>query len=141
MPDLTQEKVNIPAWISLEEAGKVLNLSSKTIKEHCKSGKLTFKVEKRGKKSDYFIFISSLPKFAQDKLSGKTNELSNYSDAPIWAKVQVEKYLPILQGIQNLKGQDIKRYILNWNELNTNLRTSYPCVMKMKRRYFQEGIS
>ena len=33
MIDATQEKSNIPAWISIEEACKLLNLKEKTIKE------------------------------------------------------------------------------------------------------------
>ena len=53
MDDLTQDKLNIPAWVSLAEASKVLNLQEKTVKEHCRLGKFDFKIEQCGKKFNY----------------------------------------------------------------------------------------
>ena len=46
MSNSTQEKLNIPAWISIEEASKLLNVKIKTVKNRCYKGDLTYKIEK-----------------------------------------------------------------------------------------------
>ncbi len=54
-----------------------------------------FKIVKYGKQSNYFIHLKSLPDFAQDKYLGENISDKKHSEAPNWAKVQAEKYLPI----------------------------------------------
>lgn len=139
MPDLTQEKVNIPAWISLEEASKVLNLSSKTIKEHCRKGKLTYKIVVENKYRHYAIALDSLPEYANKKfLNNNDIDAAKYAEAPFWAKVQADNYLPVIKATVGLRGKDLKQFINNWNCNNPDNVTSYPSVIRMKRRYFQE---
>lgn len=140
MLNTTQEKLNIPAWISVEETCQLLNLSSKTIKEHCRLGKLAFKVEKQGKKLNYFIYSASLPEFAKNKFSIKMDNQELYSHAPNWAKIQAEKYLPILKASAGIKGVALVAFIEDWNKTHTNLATSYASIIKMRRRFFQEGL-
>lgn len=136
----TQQKLNIPAWISLEDASLVLNLSIKTLKEHCRLGKLTFKIDKQGKKHNYFIYSASLPKFAKDKLLDVNDEQQTYSNAPDWSKIQVQKYLPILKASEGLKGIALVEFINKWNKTQVDFKTSYASIIKMRRRFFQEGI-
>lgn len=142
MSNTTQEKLNIPAWISLDEASQVLNLSIKTLKEHCRLGKLIFKIDKQGKKHNYFIYSASLPQFAKDKLSSDVNdEQQTYSNAPNWSKIQAQKYLPILKASKGLKGTVLVEFINKWNETHTDFKTSYSSIIKMRRRFFRKGVN
>lgn len=141
MAESTQEKLNIPAWISIDECCSLLNLSIKTIKRYCKTGKLAFKIEKQGKKLDYFVYFASLPNFAQNKFCGISNDESKYSEVPDWAKAQADKYLTILKDSSGLKGIELEDFINHWNYLNPQNTTSYPSIIKMRRRFFQEGMS
>jgi len=52
-----------------------------------------------------------------------------YSNAPNWAKAQVEKYISIIKNTEHLRGQDLMQYILEWNLSNPNYKTSYSCLM------------
>lgn len=142
MTELVINEHNNPAtWINISQASVLLNLSVKTIKEHCRLGKLGFKVERQGKQLNYFVHLGTLPQFAQDKFNGKSNT-KNYADAPNWAKQQAEKYISIIQASNNLKGSALSDFIESWNECHTDdLKTSYSALIKMKRRYFQYGIS
>lgn len=139
MDDLTQDKLNIPAWVSLAEASKVLNLQEKTVKEHCRLGKFDFKIERCGKKLNYFVYFESLPQYAKNKYLGTISNDDSYADAPTWAKIQVEKYLPFLKKSKGLKGEELSDYIKSWNDSHPDVMTSYPSVIKMRRRYFREG--
>ena len=124
MDDLTQDKLNIPAWVSLAEASKVLNLQEKTVKEHCRLGKFDFKIERCGKKLNYFVYFESLPQYAKNKYLGTISNDESYADAPTWAKIQVEKYLPFLKKSKGLKGEELSDYIKSWNDSHPDVMTS-----------------
>ena len=137
---------NEPVWIDSDTACKILNICLKTLKAKCLKGDFSYKVIKSGKTSLYFVKFASLPSKIQKKIITNNNiddELlsKKYSDAPCWAKSQVEKYIGILKSTKNLKGKAIKEFILNWNRENPTLKTSYPCLMKMKKRYEELGIN
>lgn len=130
-------------WINAENACKVLNICVKTLKKKCLNNQFNYKVVKSGKKTDYYIKISSLPPVYQKKIFNiSTDEpLEAYSNAPNWAKAQVEKYISIIKNTEHLRGQDLMQYILEWNLSNPDYKTSYSCLMLMKQRYKEFGIS
>ena len=141
MNKCTQEKSNIPVWVSIEEASQVLELAVKTLKEKCRNSEFSYKIERINRKNHYHIRFNSLPENLQRKFLYPAN-LSDckYSKAPIWAKVQADKYINIVQETMNLKGKELKSYIEDWNVLNPEYKTSYPSLIKMKRRYKEFGI-
>lgn len=132
MKNTIEEKLNISEWISVEEASNLLNLSERTIKDYCRSGKLGFKIEKSGNNFKYLVFFNSLPEYAKNKIL-TNSEKSNYSEAPDWAKIQVEKYLPLLNRTKELKGVALDEFIKKWNRENPNLSTSYSSLIRMRK--------
>ena len=52
---------NIPVWIPIQDVCVLLDLKEKTLKEHCRSGKYTYRVERHKHNSEYFILFASLP--------------------------------------------------------------------------------
>lgn len=138
MNNSTLEKLNNNEWIDINDACKILNLSLKTVKEHCKIGKLVFKVIVNKKYKNYFISSKSiLEKFEVNK----NNSRINYSDVPSWAKIQAQKYLPIIKKSINLKGQNLKNFIIEWNKNNPYLSTSYSSLIRMRGKYEKDGIA
>lgn len=135
----------IPTWIEASKVCELLSICLKTLKAKCLSEELSYKVVKSGKKNNYFIKFSSLPKQYQDKYLNKNVGIDeqfngSYSEAPTWAKSQVEKYMPIIKAAKGLKGKELMDFINSWNRLNPDFKTSYPCFMKMKNRFENSGI-
>ena len=142
---MTQTK-NMPVWIDSDTACKILNICLKTLKTKCLNDEFSYKVVKSGKRTNYFIKFSSLPEKYQKNFLSKTPQEEeilnkNYSDSPIWAKSQADKYISIIKGSENLKGNALKDFIKEWNQKHPSFVTSYPCVMKMKKRYEESGIN
>lgn len=136
----TKDKTNL--WLDIKTAASVLGLSEQTLKKQCRTGKFVFKIVKKGKLANYFILLKSLPQFVQDKYLGENLLLdTKYSEAPNWAKYQAEKYSQILEASNGLKGEALKQFIEEWNQNNEDLKTSYPSVIKMRRRYFRYGLN
>ena len=134
----TQENSNIPAWISIEEAAKLLNVKIKTVKNRCYKGDFTYKIENKNNVKQIFIRYSSLPiKFNCD------SEVENqkYSDAPTWSKIQADKYSSIVKESIKFKGQKLQEFIDSWNIDHPDNQTSYSSIIRMRRRYQSEGLS
>nr|DAU52954.1 MAG TPA: transposase [Caudoviricetes sp.] len=132
-----------PTWIDANIACDLLNICLKTLKRKCLIGELSYKVIKSGKKNNYFINFLSLPEHCQNKYLQKNDneEFDNsYSEAPVWAKSQVEKYIPIIKAARGLRGNALINFINSWNSTNPEYKTSYPCFMKMKKRFEQDGM-
>ncbi len=107
MSNSTQEKLNIPAWISIEEASKLLNVKIKTVKNRCYKGDLTYKIENKNNVKQIFIRYSSLPiKFDNDS----DIEIQKYSDAPMWSQIQADKYINVVQKSLSLRGKRITKF-------------------------------
>ena len=129
-------------WVNIQKASEILGLSEQTLKRQCRAGKFVYKIIKKGKTANYSILLKSMPNFAQDKYLGETDIETKYSEAPNWAKQQAEKYLPLLESTQGLKGNELKDFITEWNNNHgEDLQTSYPSIIKMRRRYFRYGIN
>lgn len=143
MINSAQEKLNIPAWISIEEACKLLNLKEKTVKDKCRNAEFVYKVIQSKRKLIYYIKFASLPEKIQNKFFNKQNfeQTSCYSEAPAWAKAQVEKYISIMKDTEFMRGAKIFDYIQDWNLHNPEYKTTYSSVMRMKQRYETDGIS
>lgn len=127
---------NIRQWIALEDLSNELGISIKSIKEKCRSGKFVYRIEKCGKKLNYYILTN-----AQKEEERQSKEDSEYSNAPRWAKLQAEKYITILNSCKGLKGEALKSFIQRWNKENTEAVTSYSCVIKMRKRFNTNGIN
>lgn len=141
MDENLKNKSNIPTWISIQEACQLLNLTEKTVKDYCRNGKINYKIELHNKSYKYLIHFESLPNFAKYKLVPQSSENKiKYSEAPDWAKVQAEKYIRIIQESEYLKGGKLKDFIIDWNIKNPQFKTSYPSVIRMRRRYNENGI-
>ena len=135
-----KDKTNI--WINIQEASDVLGLSEQTLKRQCRRGEFVFKIVKKGKRANYFIMLKSMPEFAQDKYLGETEIKAKYSDAPSWAKQQAEKYVRILDASAGLKGKELEEFVEYWNNNeNEEYTTSYPSIIKMRKRYFRYGVA
>ena len=133
-----KDKTNL--WVDIEKAAEVLGLSEQTIKKQCRKGEYVFKIVKKGKRANYFIMLKSMPQFAQDKYLGDTLLDIKYSEVPSWAKQQAEKYVRILDASAGLKGKALEEFVENWNnDENEEYTTSYPSLIKMRRRYFRYG--
>lgn len=141
MDENLKNKSNIPTWISIQEACQLLNLTEKTVKDYCRNGKINYKIELHNKSYKYLIHFESLPNFAKYKVVPQSSENKiKYSEAPDWAKVQAEKYIRIIQESEYLKGGKLKDFIIDWNIKNPQFKTSYPSVIRMRRRYNENGI-
>ncbi|MCD7780069.1 MAG: hypothetical protein LUH05_05295, partial [Candidatus Gastranaerophilales bacterium] len=142
MTNCTQEKSNIPVWISVEETCKLLNLKVKTVKDKCRNGEFVYKTVQNNRKVNYFIKFGSLPIQIQNRFFNVKNNMcfSDYSNAPSWAKAQAEKYIPLIKATEFMRGVQILNYIKDWNICNPNCQTSYSSLMRMKQRYESNGI-
>ena len=152
-------KNNTNIWIDIDKASETIGLSSQTLKRKCRKGEFVFKIVKKGKVAHYFVLLKSMPEFAQDKYLGDTAVYLKYSEVPSWAKLQAEKYVRILDASAGLKGKELKEFIDNWNNngwgtlpgckkffldiINSweEFTTSYPSLIKMRRRYFRYGVA
>ena len=136
----TKDNTNI--WIDIDKASEMIGLSSQTLKRKCRQGEFVFKIVKKGKVAHYFILLKSMPDFAQDKYLGDTAVDLKYSEVPSWAKLQAEKYVRILDASAGLKGKELKKFIDNWNNNDEEeFTTSYPSLIRMRRRYFRYGVA
>ena len=128
-------------WVDADSACKILNICLKTLKKKCLANLYNYKIVKSGKKVQYFISLSSLPKVYQNR-TGNNTEINDevFSDAPNWAKVQADKYIPILKACAGIKGQKLRNFVDKFNKENTDTPTSYSMIIKMRRRYKEAGL-
>ena len=136
----TKDNTNI--WVDINEASKVIGQKEATLKRKCRKGEFVFKIVKKGKVAHYFVLLKSMPDFAQDKYLGETEINIKYSEVPSWKKLQAEKYVRILEASKGLKGKELKDFIDNWNNNEEEeFTTSYPSLIRMRRRYFRYGVA
>ena len=129
-------------WIKISDVAKILGISEKSVKTRCREGKLNYKISREGCISNYYIHFNSLPECAKNKYLGLTAEAdSKYSEAPEWAKSQVEKYITVLKKSEGLKGEQLKNFIEAWNNQYENNKVSYPSIIKMRRRFRDGGVN
>ena len=134
-------------WLSQDEACKLLEIKPKTLRQNCRNGLFTFKVKQIDNKSLYSVLLQSLSQKNQDKyfkikkdISEKDFETS-YSDAPEWAKSKAEKYITIIKACRDLSGNPLEEFVIHWNKMNPDLKTSYPSVNRIRRRFEQFGMT
>ena len=139
MPTKTDIEQN---WISEEMACGLLNIKPQALRNRCRNGIYSHRIEQDGKKYNYKIFIDSLPKSVQYALNNGTSlKEITYSEAPNWAKLQADRYIKLLNYIEDKKGNELKELINKWNKENPESKTSYPNLIKMRKRYENEGIN
>ena len=127
-------------WITAETACELLSIKLQALKLRCRKGLYIYRVQKSGSNAKYDILQESLPiKRNIDNIDEK-NDLE-YSNAPLWAKAQAEKYISIIRKSENLRGLKLREFITEWNEENPNYRTSYTCFLRMRKRFEQFGIN
>lgn len=145
MLESTQEKLNIPAWISIGEACKLLNLKEKTVKDKCRNAEFVYKAIQVKRKLNYYIKFTSLPIKYQNKYLNKSSDTNindaKYSEAPSWAKAQVEKYIDLIKATEGMRGSEIFDFIEDWNFCKPEYKTTYSSLMRMRQRYEENGLS
>ena len=133
--------VEKPSWLTMDNACSVLNLKPKTVKEKCRSGHFVYKVVQKNRKNYYYIKFESLPEKIQKRYLGENTKIATaYADAPEWAKTQADKYFSIIKDSEPLKGKELVSFINTWNKDNPDCTTSYPSIIKMRRRYYEKGM-
>ena len=144
---MTQNPNNtVPIWLNETDAAKLLSVEIETLRKKCRAGFYSYKVVIKNKRREYAIRFASLSEDMQKKFFIGESQISHtilqsYSDVPIWAKIQAEKYISILNATENLKGKELKDFIRHWNEVNPQYKTSYQCVNKMRQRYKADGVN
>ena len=129
------------SWLTMDNACSVLNLKPKTVKEKCRSGHFVYKVVQKNRKNYYYIKFESLPEKIQKRFLGEETKITTaYADAPEWAKTQADKYFSIIKDSEPLKGKELVSFINTWNKDNPDCPTSYPSIIKMRRRYYEKGM-
>lgn len=132
-------------WLDENIICQLLNISIRTFKAKCQKNEFTYKVEKSGRKYNYYVKLSTLPEEIQRKfLTPKVNIVDcnlAYSEAPEWAKFQADKYISLIKESIDLKAQQLRDYISEWNISNPSYISSYSCVMKMRKRYLKAGLN
>ena len=127
-------------WITAETACKLLSIKLQALKLRCRKGLYIYRVQKSGSNAKYEILQESLPIKRNIDNIDEENDLE-YSNAPVWAKAQAEKYISIIKKSENLRGLKLREFITEWNEENPNYRTSYTCFLRMRKRFEQFGIN
>lgn len=138
MNETQQVKSNIPTWISVQEACNLLNVKEKTIKNRCYKGDFIYKIEAKDNIKQIFIRYSSLP--ISKKIDNESDN-KKYSEAPLWSRIQADKYIDVIQKSLCLRGRALKLFIENWNKNNPDNQTSYSSLIRMRNRYFACGIN
>lgn len=138
MNETKQVKSNIPAWISIQEACNLLNVKEKTLKNRCYKGDFIYKIEVKDNIKQIFIRYSSLP--ISKKIDNESDN-KKYSEAPLWSRIQADKYIDVIQKSLCLRGRALKLFIENWNKNNPDNQTSYSSLIRMRNRYFACGIN
>lgn len=134
-------EIEKPSWLTLDIVCSVLNLKSKTVKEKCRNGSFVYKVVQKNRKNYYYIKFESLPEKIQKRYLGEETKITTaYADAPEWAKTQADKYFSIIKDSEPLKGKKLVSFINTWNKDNPDCTTSYPSIIKMRRRYYEKGM-
>ena len=129
------------SWLTIDSVCSVLNLKPKTVKEKCRSGHFVYKVVQKNRKNYYYIKFESLPEKIQKRYLGEETKITTaYADAPEWAKTQADKYFSIIKDSEPLKGKELVSFINTWNKDNPDCTTSYPSIIKMRRRYYEKGM-
>ena len=129
---------NSQKWVSEEECCNLLSIKIKTLRDRCRKGEFIYKLIKDGKKTNYYINANSINNFDNQEQQDISEE---YSNAPSWAKIQADKYINIVKEAINLKGEKLEEYILRWNAENPEYKTSYSSIIRMRRRYKNDGIA
>ncbi len=130
-------KTNNINWVSINEVSEQLNLSIKTIKEKCRNGEFVYRIERDGRKLNYYIYLDNNKNSTENVIEENSK---NYSESPNWAKQQAEKYITILKSCEGLRGKELEIFLSEWNKTNIEYKTSYSCLIKMRKRYAQYGI-
>lgn len=144
---LSQNNNTENIWLSQNEASTLLGIKVKTLRQNCRDGVFRFKIRQIDNKSIYYVSLSSLPEkyqeiyFKIDTTIPEKDIDNAYSNAPEWAKSKAEKYISIINACKGLSGNPLEEFVIQWNKTNPDLKTSYPSVNRMRRRFEELGIS
>lgn len=105
MNETQQVKSNIPTWISVQEACNLLNVKEKTIKNRCYKGDFIYKIEAKDNIKQIFIRYSSL---SISKKIDNGSDNKKYSEAPLWSRIQADKYIDVIKKKSLFERQSLK---------------------------------
>lgn len=138
-------------WISVEEVCSLTGEIKETVRRKCKSNKYISKYVKNGKFKIYSVLLSSLPSSAQNKYLNINNKWQDntmllekneqsYSNAPLWARKQADKYLELLSLTDKMTHSEIDKFLLKWNKEHPDKITSYSSIYNARIKFNKLGI-
>src|SRR5574344_440861 len=141
-------------WLTIEEVCDLSGDKKETIRRKCKNGEFGSTVKTLGKYKHYYCALSSLKDELQKTYLKSKNKneviltpaveiscsLEEYSNAPVWARKQAEKYLELFSLTEKLTYKETQDFIAKWNEKYPERKTAYSTLMEAKRKYEKNGI-
>jgi putative transposase len=141
-------------WLTIEEVCDLSGDKKETIRRKCKNGEFVSTFKKIGKFKHYYVALSSLKDELQKTYLKSKNKneviltpaveiscsLEEYSNAPVWARKQAEKYLELFSLTEKLTYKETQDFIAKWNEKYPERKTAYSTLMEAKRKYEKNGI-
>lgn len=138
-------------WISVEEVCSLTGEIKETVRRKCKSNRYISKFVKNGKFKIYSVLLSSLPPDAQNRYLNVSNNSNNnidilernsqsYSNAPLWARKQADKYLELLSLTKNMTHSEINKFLVKWNQEHPDKITSYSSIYNAKVKFQKMGV-
>jgi putative transposase len=141
-------------WLSIEEVCSLTEDKKETVRRKCKSGQYKSVFKKDGKFKIYQIALSSLEERLQRRYIAQFKKQNNfavttieydssieeYSNAPLWAKKQADKYIELFRLTDDLSYKEKLAFLNEWNYKNPNKKCSYVRLMEAKRQYLAGGI-
>ena len=141
-------------WLTIDEVCDLSGDKKETIRRKCKSGELVSTFEKIGKFKNYFVSLSSLKaeiqeKYLQQKQGNPvvqvekyelSSSLTEFSNAPEWARKQAEKYLELFSLTEKLNYKETQDFIQKWNIQYPEKKTAYSTLREARRKYNRGGV-
>jgi transposase InsO family protein len=138
-------------WITSQEAIDALEISKQAFHKAREAGKFRYRTISSNGGTQYNVMLSDLPADAQsrywskknitDDITVKQDDADIYATAPEYARKKADKYLTIINQSAGLHGDDLKRFIAQWNAETPNDTTSYPRVIDARKNYKLHGIA
>src|SRR5574344_1089777 len=141
-------------WLSIEEVCSLTEDKKETVRRKCKSGQYKSVFKKDGKFKIYQIALTSLDERLQRRYIAQFKNPNNfavtnikydsnieeYSNAPLWAKKQADKYIELVSLTDDLNYKEKLAFLNEWNYKNPDKKCSYVRLMEAKRQYLAGGI-
>ena len=132
--------MNKNIWLTVDEVCSLTGEIKETVRRKCKRGEYFSTFTKNGRFKIYNIKLSSLPLQFQNKYFNKT-EINNskYSEVNNNSKQQADKYLELIKLTEGMNHNEIKNFLLTWNQLNPDKAVCYTSLYNAKKKFINNG--